>query len=59
MSYSLFVFCLWGRAEFSDTDFRATCSVMGFHPDDRDEAGSIGELYPNCEGKVCQYLLGL
>ncbi|KAI5849317.1 hypothetical protein DFP73DRAFT_288277 [Morchella snyderi] len=35
----------WGMTE-------ATCSVMGFHPDDRDEDGSIGEVFPNCEAKV-------
>ncbi|RPB11486.1 acetyl-CoA synthetase-like protein [Morchella conica CCBAS932] len=35
----------WGMTE-------ATCSVMGFHPDDRDEDGSIGEVFPNCEGKI-------
>ncbi|CAZ85486.1 unnamed protein product [Tuber melanosporum] len=35
----------WGMTE-------ATCSVTGFHPDDTDEEGSVGELLPNCEGKV-------
>lgn len=27
---------------------------MGFHPDDRDEDGSIGEVFPNCEGKIME-----
>ncbi|CUS09766.1 unnamed protein product [Tuber aestivum] len=35
----------WGMTE-------ATCSVTGFHPNDADEVGSVGELLPNCEGKV-------
>ncbi|PUU77830.1 hypothetical protein B9Z19DRAFT_1026498 [Tuber borchii] len=35
----------WGMTE-------ATCSVMGFHPDDMDGVGSVGELLPNCEGKI-------
>ena len=36
----------------TDTCTRTTCSVTGFHPDDMDEVGSVGELLPNCEGKV-------
>ena len=37
----------WGMTE-------ATCSVMGFHPDDQSgNGGSVGELYANCEAKVC------
>jgi len=35
-----------------DTRIRTTCSVTGHHPDDMDGVGSVGELLPNCEGKV-------
>ncbi|PWW80199.1 acetyl-CoA synthetase-like protein [Tuber magnatum] len=35
----------WGMTE-------ATCSITGFRPGDTDEVGSVGELLPNCEGKV-------
>ena len=37
----------WGMTE-------ATCSVLGFHPDDNDspDSGSVGELLPNCEARI-------
>lgn len=32
---------------------------MSFHPEDRDETGSIGELNPNCEGMVVDPIDGV
>jgi 4-coumarate--CoA ligase len=33
---------------------RATCTVLGFHPEDNfaDDSGSVGELAPNCAAKI-------